>query len=101
MKAKRISLGDINGRLAFASFKPDIGYTAFYTGGTVGPFSKRAKEAICNLIDAEILYNSRCLRALVLDNEKWHIPYFKKFPTFKKSPEYRAVFEKYKLPAPE
>ena len=99
MKDKLINLGKFEDHIIWAFFEKEKGFTARSSlVGSIGPLKelKKAEEAICDLLKAEDLYRTRSISALIEDNEK-QVPYYKKYPSFRLSPEYKEVFEKYNL----
>ena len=99
MKEKRINLGEFRGHLIWAFFEEGKGFTACSSlVGCIGPLKerKKAKEAVCDLLQAENLYRSRCIDAFTEDNGK-QVPYFRKYPSFSLSSEHQEVLKKYNL----
>lgn len=91
MEEKSIRLGQYGDRLLWGFF--DSGkYIACATQLRIGPLPNRrkAKQAICDLIDAERLYLARSM----------HLSYPMKPNGFRNSSECKEIFNKYKLPEP-
>lgn len=94
MGDKPIPLGEHNGSTIWAYFEYGKGYTALSCTSHIGPLTtkERAKRAICDLVDAEIKYLNVSNSEAITDQPR---------QAFKESPEYKQVFDKYKLPMPK
>ena len=68
------------------------GFTLIYSSISAGPFRtmKPVREVFSAIIQAEELYYGRCQSATVGIE-----PYFQVYSTFRKSPEYRELAERY------
>lgn len=87
-------LGEYNGRPICATFEYEKGYTGNSGELSIGPLIpvERAKRAICALIDAEKDYLVANNLEAITDQSRL---------AFKESPEYKKVFDKYKLQPPQ
>mgnify|MGYP001573392797 CR=1 FL=1 len=94
----RISLDEIAGNTAWAIREQD-GFVARSFDLSIGPFHRleQARIALAELLQASSRYTQRCFHGMTsptsLDKG-----YSDRYPMFKQSPEYHAVFERHNLP---